>query len=64
MADTIPIQIRWPRALAVQVRQIARRRHSTLSEVTRQAVIDQFSLGESDHISDKSDTEEFTPGSV
>jgi hypothetical protein len=44
MAETIPIQIRWPKTLASQVRAIAANRHTTLSELTRQAVIERFHL--------------------
>ena len=57
MGETIPVQIRWPKSLVAQVRAIAAGRHTTLSELTRQAMIDQFHLAPIDQISIYSDTE-------
>ena len=64
MAETIPIQIRWPKPLAARVRELAARRHTTVSALTKQAVIDQFGLFANDHDTAKDDTNGVTPGST
>lgn len=63
MADTIPIKIRWPKPLATRMRELAARRHSTVSELTRQAVIDQYGLFANDHDTVEIDTKGVTTGS-
>lgn len=63
MAETIPIQIRWPKVLAVRVRELAEKRHTTVSELTRQAVIDQYTLISSDHDAGKDEPNQFSPES-
>lgn len=60
MADTTPIQIRWPNVLARRVRDLANRRHTTVSELTRQAVIDAYFLHEDDLNSSKNGTDAVT----
>lgn len=58
MSETTPIQIRWPNALAIRVRELAARRHTTVSELTRQAVIDRFSLQSDEPNSTNNGTDE------
>ena len=64
MADTVSIHIRWDRSLAAKVRSIAGRHHTTLSELTRQAVIDKYSLHADDLNPDKSATNQDEGGSL
>lgn len=48
MADTIRVQIRWPRALVHELHRIAKQRHTTVSELVRQAAVEQYSLAATD----------------
>lgn len=55
VTDTIPVQIKWPRDLHAQVRRLATDRHTTFSELTRQAVVSQYHLSTPDGNSEDSD---------
>jgi len=63
MAETTSIHIRWPNELAARVRAIADKRHTTMSELTRQAVIDKYALASADHDAVDNETAEITMGS-
>ena len=56
MTDTIIVQQRWPRRLADGMKHLAEERHTTVSELTRQALIDHYLLPAGDVNPAKDDT--------
>lgn len=44
MTSTVPVHMRWPKPLVERLKEVASRRHSTFSELTRQAVIAHYGL--------------------
>ena len=46
MADREPVLILWPVTIIQKVRAIAKARHTTASEIVRQAVIEKYDLAE------------------
>ena len=46
MAKSVVIKQRWPQVLASRMKLLARERHTTVSELTRQAIVDRYALTE------------------
>ena len=44
MPESVIVQQRWPKGLASRMKLLARERRTTVSELTRQAIVDRYAL--------------------